>query len=122
MLAAILTPVRLPGQGSKVQKEVHRKMANLGKYESLYIIKANLETEAIQETVERFKALVEQNGTLESIDEWGKRKLAYPIDYMTEGYYVLMTFTAPAEFPAELTRIYNITDNVIRSLTTAKND
>ncbi|MBQ5973745.1 MAG: 30S ribosomal protein S6 [Oscillospiraceae bacterium] len=97
-------------------------MANLGKYESLYIIKANLETEAIQETVERFKALVEQNGTLESIDEWGKRKLAYPIDYMTEGYYVLMTFTAPAEFPAELTRIYNITDNVIRSLTTAKND
>ena len=97
-------------------------MAKLGKYESLYIINATLETEAIQEVVARFKTLVEQNGTVESVDEWGKRKLAYPIDDMNEGYYVLMTFTAPTDFPAELSRVYNITDAVIRSLVIAKND
>ena len=96
-------------------------MAKLGNYESLFIVNATLETEAIQEVVARFKALVEQNGTLESVDEWGKRKLAYPIDDMNEGYYVLMTFSAPTEFPAELSRVYNITDAVIRSLVIAKN-
>ena len=97
-------------------------MAKMGKYESLFIVNATLETEAIQEVVLRFKGLVEQNGTLESVDEWGKRKLAYPIDDMNEGYYVLMTFTAPTDFPAELSRVYNITDAVIRSLVIAKND
>ncbi|MDD6262353.1 MAG: 30S ribosomal protein S6 [Eubacteriales bacterium] len=97
-------------------------MAKMGKYESLFIVNATLETEAIQEVVLRFKTLVEQNGTLESVDEWGKRKLAYPIDDMNEGYYVLMTFTAPTDFPAELSRVYNITDAVIRSLVIAKND
>ena len=97
-------------------------MAKMGKYESLFIVNATLETEAIQEVVLRFKGLVEQNGTLESVDEWGKRKLAYPIDDMNEGYYVLMTFTAPTDFPAELSRVYNITDSVIRSLVIAKND
>lgn len=97
-------------------------MAKMGKYESIFIVNATLETEAIQEVVTRFKTLVEQNGTLESVDEWGKRKLAYPIDDMNEGYYVLLTFTAPTEFPAELSRVYNITDAVIRSLVIAKND
>lgn len=96
-------------------------MAKMGKYESLFIVNATLETEAIQEVVARFKSLVEQNGTFESVDEWGKRKLAYPIDDMNEGYYVLLTFTAPTEFPAELSRVYNITDAVIRSLVIAKN-
>ena len=95
-------------------------MAKMGKYESLFIVNATLETEAIQEVVARFKSLVEQNGTLESVDEWGKRKLAYPIDDMNEGYYVLLTFTAPTEFPAELSRVYNITDGVLRSLIIAK--
>lgn len=105
----------------KSKRRCTRKMAKLGNYESLFIVNATLETEAIQEVVARFKSLVESNGTLESVDEWGKRKLAYPIDDMNEGYYVLMTFSAPTEFPAELSRVYNITDAVIRSLVIAKN-
>ena len=60
------------------------------------------------------------NGTIDSIDEWGKRRLAYEIDYEQEGYYVLVNFTAPHEFPAELDRIYKITEGVIRSLIIAK--
>ena len=97
-------------------------MANVSKYESVFIVNATLEQEAIDNTVNRFKALVEANGTLESVDEWGKRRMAYPIDDMHEGYYVLMTFTAPTDFPAELDRVYNITENVIRSIIIAKKD
>ncbi|MBR6740515.1 MAG: 30S ribosomal protein S6 [Clostridia bacterium] len=97
-------------------------MANVNKYESVFIVNATLEQEAIDNTVNRFKALVEANGTLESVDEWGKRRMAYPIDDMNEGYYVLMTFTAPTDFPAELDRVYNITENVIRSIIIAKKD
>ena len=97
-------------------------MAKTGKYEALFVVNATLETEAIQSVVERFKALVEQNGTLDSVDEWGKRKLAYPINDMNEGYYVLFNFTCPTDFPAELTRIFNITDTVIRSIVTVKLD
>jgi small subunit ribosomal protein S6 len=96
-------------------------MANIGKYESVFIVNANLDPEATAAVVERFKKLVEENGTLESVDEWGKRRLAYPIQDMNEGYYVLMTFTAPTDFPAELDRIYNITDTVIRSLIVTRN-
>lgn len=96
-------------------------MANIGKYESVFIVNANLDPEATAAVVERFKKLVEENGTLESVDEWGKRRLAYPIQDMNEGYYVLMTFTAPTDFPAELDRIYNITDTVIRSMIVTRN-
>jgi small subunit ribosomal protein S6 len=97
-------------------------MANVGKYESIFIVNATLEQEAIENTVARFKTLVEANGTLEAVDVWGARKLAYPIDDMNEGYYVFMTFTAPTDFPAELDRVYNITDAVIRSIIVAKNN
>ena len=62
--------------------------------------------------------LVEGNGTLTSIDEWGKRRLAYPINDLMEGYYVLMTFDAKPEFPAELDRVFKITEGVMRSLIT----
>jgi len=97
-------------------------MANVGKYESIFIVNATLEQEAIENTVARFKALVEANGTLEAVDEWGTRKLAYPINDMNEGYYVLMTFIAPTDFPAELDRVYNITDAIIRSIIVTRND
>ena len=97
-------------------------MANTGKYESVIIINATLEESAIEETVNRVKALIESNGTLESVDEWGKRRLAYPINDMMEGYYVLLNFTAPTEFPAELDRICNINDAIIRSLIIAKDE
>ena len=89
-----------------------------GKYEVLYVIDPTLGEEGIAALVEKFKALVESNGTLTSIDEWGKRRLAYPINDLMEGYYVLMTFDAKPEFPAELDRVFKITEGIMRSLIT----
>ena len=66
------------------------------------------------------KALIEANATVESVDVWGKRRLAYPIDYKTEGYYVLVNFASEAEFITELERIYNITDGVLRTIVIRK--
>ena len=88
------------------------------KYEALYIINAQLGEEETQALVEKFKAMVEAEGTLTEIDEWGKRRLAYEIDDMTEGYYVLMHFDANPDFPAELDRVMKITDGIIRCLIT----
>ena len=65
---------------------------------------------------EKFKALIAENGTIGNVDEWGKRRLAYPIQDEAEGYYVLITFTSDAEFPSELDRVYKITDGVLRTL------
>ena len=89
------------------------------KYELMYIINPNLSEEETAAVVEKFKALVEQNGTLEEMEEMGKRKLAYEINYISEGYYVLMKFTCAPEFPAELDRVYKITEGVMRSLIVA---
>lgn len=90
------------------------------KYELMYIINPNLSEEETAAVVEKFKALVEQNGTLDEMEEMGKRKLAYEINYISEGYYVLVKFTSGPEFPAELTRILGITDGVMRSLVTLR--
>ena len=92
---------------------------NTAKYEVLYIINATLGEDETKEVVEKFKALVEENGTLISIDEWGKRRLAYPINDMPEGYYVLMNVEVKSEFPAELDRVFKITENVLRSIIVA---
>ncbi len=89
------------------------------KYELLYIIDPAKGEEGIAAIVEKFKAMVEAEGTLTSIDEWGKRRLAYPINDLPEGYYVLMTFDAKPELPAELDRVLGITDGVMRSLITS---
>ena len=70
--------------------------------------------------MEKFKTLVEQNATLGEVNEWGKRRLAYPIDYKTEGYYVLTTFSAAPEFPRELERNFNNDENVLRYLVVRK--
>ena len=75
------------------------------KYELMYIINPNLSEEETAAVVEKFKALVEQNGTLEEMEEMGKRKLAYEINYISEGYYVLVKFTSGPDFPAELDRV-----------------
>ena len=90
------------------------------KYEVLYVLNPNLTEEETQGIVEKFKTLIEQNGTIDEMDEWGKRKLAYEINYLTEGYYVLVKFTSGPEFPAELDRVLGITDGVIRSLVTLR--
>ncbi len=89
-----------------------------GNYEVLYIIDADKTEEEIAAIVERFKTLIEQNGTVTEMEEWGKRKLAYLINYKSEGYYVLVKFTSDPAFPAELDRVLKITDGVIRSLIT----
>ena len=88
-------------------------------YEALYIIVPELDEEATKATIEKFKGIVESNaGEVAGVDEWGKRRLAYPIDYKTEGYYVLMSFNSAPEFPAELERNFKINDSVIRYLVT----
>ena len=86
------------------------------KYEVLYVLNPNLSEEETQAVVEKFKTLIEQNGTLDEMEEWGKRKLAYEINYLTEGYYVLVKFTSGPAFPAELDRILGITDGILRRL------
>ena len=91
-------------------------------YEAVMIFKPDLGEEATAALVEKFKSLAEQHGTVAEVDEWGKRHLAYPIDDLTEGYYVLMTFTADAAFPAELDRVLRINDSVMRSLIVCKDE
>ena len=95
---------------------------SIEKYEVLYVLNPNLTEEETQAVVEKFKTLNEQNGTINEMEEWGKRKLAYEINYLSEGYYVLVKFTSGPEFPAELDRILGITDGVIRSLVTLRNE
>ena len=87
-------------------------------YEVVYIMDPALGEEAIAAMIEKFKALVETQGTVAAIDDWGKRRLAYPINDLMEGYYVLMNYESKPEFPAELERVMKITDGVLRYLTT----
>lgn len=89
-------------------------------YETVIIINTKIGEEAVKALVEKFKAMIEENGTLETINEWGKRKLAYAIEDETEGYYVLFDYTSKPEFPAELDRVLKITDGILRSLITVK--
>ncbi|MGI5851659.1 MAG: 30S ribosomal protein S6 [Clostridiales bacterium] len=87
----------------------------MNKYESIYILSPTMEEEAIKAMIERFSNLiVAEGGEVEKIDEWGKRRLAYPIEDFREGYYVLMNFKADPQLPSELERNYKITDEVIR--------
>ena len=87
-------------------------------YETMYIVDSTGSEETTAALVNKFKTLIEQNGNIESFNEWGKRKLAYPINDMTEGYYVLVNYTADPSFVAELERIFNITEGVMRYMTT----
>ena len=97
-------------------------MAKLSEsYEAMVVFSLKKDEDALKALTEKFKNLIEKNGTLtEEVDEWGKRKLAYPINYETEGYYVLYSFTSAPDFPAELNRKLNITDGVLRALVTTK--
>lgn len=89
-------------------------------YELMYVLNPNLSEEETAAIVEKFKTLIESNGTIDELQEMGKRKLAYEINYLTEGYYVLVKFTSDPKFPAELDRVLGITDGVIRSLITLR--
>ena len=93
-------------------------MAKLdSKYEAMVVlsVKTNDE-EQIKALIGKFSDLIKNNGTLEGVDEWGKRKLAYDINYESEGYYVLYNFESKPDFPAELERVISITDGVLRSM------
>ena len=92
----------------------------INKYETIFVLDCALEEEKINGLSEKFQKLIADNGTVESVDVWGKRKLAYPIDFKTEGYYVLVNFASNPEFPKELERIYGITDGVMRTITIRK--
>ncbi|MBR2029107.1 MAG: 30S ribosomal protein S6 [Oscillospiraceae bacterium] len=86
------------------------------KYEAMVVISTKQEEEVIKGLVEKFTSLISENGTLVSVDEWGKKRLAYMINKETEGYYVLYTFEAKPEFPAELSRRLKITEGLLRSM------
>ena len=90
-----------------------------GKYEVLYIIDPAQGEEGIAALVEKFKAMVEAEGTLSNVDEWGKRRMADLVNDLAEGYYVLMNFESKPEFPAELERVMKITDGILRCLVIA---
>jgi small subunit ribosomal protein S6 len=88
------------------------------KYELMAVYSLTKGEDAVKELVEKFKSKIEASATLEDVNEWGKRKLAYPINDEPDGYYALYTFTATPDFPTELERVLNITDGVLRFLVT----
>ena len=85
-------------------------------YETVFVVNSTLGEEGVQAVVDKFVSLIQANAAVDKIDVWGNRKLAYPIEDLTEGYYVLVKFTSDHDFPSELDRIYNITDGILRSL------
>jgi small subunit ribosomal protein S6 len=89
-------------------------------YETLFVLSGNLAEDAYAALKDKFVALINENASDVTVNEWGKRRLAYPINYITEGYYVLATFKSEPNFPKELTRVLGITEGVLRYMTTAK--
>ena len=93
----------------------------MNSYEALYIIKPDVEDEARAALIAKFNEIITADGgEVENVDEWGKRKLAYAINYISEGYYVLVNFKAKSELPAELERNFKINDNVMRYMVIRK--
>lgn len=96
-------------------------MAKLnGTYETMVVYSLKNGEDEAKSLHEKFKAMIEANGTIDSVTEWGKRKLAYEINFQNEGYYVIYNFTCTPDFPAELDRVFKITEGVMRSLITAQ--
>lgn len=85
-------------------------------YETLFIVDPGVGEETIKATVDKFTALIAANGTIEEVNEWGKRRLAYPINDIPEGYYTVVTFKSEPEFPNELERLFGIDERIMRSI------
>ena len=85
-------------------------------YETLFVIDPDLTEEATRALIEKFTSLIAANGEVESVDEWGKKKLAYLINDKSEGYYVLVNFKSEGTLPSELERIFGITEGILRSI------
>ena len=94
----------------------------MAKYETMLVTTATLDEESTVALVGKFKSLIEANGTIDSVEDWGKRRLAYPINDENDGVYTLINFTSGPDFPAELDRVYKITDGVLRSMIVAKEE
>ena len=88
----------------------------LNSYETLFVVSCANGEEAAKATVVKFTAMISENGTIENVDEWGKRRLAYPINDENDGYYVLVNFKSAGEFPAELERLFGINESILRSI------
>jgi small subunit ribosomal protein S6 len=96
-------------------------MAKLtGSYEAIIVVSIKNGEEQAKSLVEKFSNLISENGTLENVNEWGKRRLAYPINYEADAYYAVYTFTSKPEFPTELNRVMGITEGVLRSIIVSK--
>ena len=89
-------------------------------YETLFAVNGTLAEDECKALVEKFVNLIKDNATDVDVNEWGKRRFAYPINYVTEGYYVLVTFKSNPEFPLELERQFGITEGIYRYMTTTK--
>ena len=89
-------------------------------YETLFVVSGNLAEDGYAALKDKFVTLISDNGSDVTVNEWGKRRLAYPINYITEGYYVLVNFKSEPNFPRELTRVFGITEGIIRYMTVAK--
>lgn len=85
-------------------------------YETVFVVDLQKGEEEVKNLVEKFTKLISDNGEIGEVEEWGKRRLAYPINDLNEGYYVLVKFSAPANFIAELERIFGITEGIMRSI------
>ena len=92
----------------------------IGSYETLFVVSGNLAEDGYAAMKDNFVTLITDNATDVTVNEWGKRRLAYPINYITEGYYVLVNFKSEPEFPRELTRVFGITEGIIRYMIVAK--
>lgn len=88
----------------------------LNSYESLFIVDLTNGEEAAKATVNKFTSLIAENGEIVDIADWGKRRLAYPINDMNDGYFTVVTFKADGSFPAELERLFNIDESIMRSI------
>ncbi|MCT4565578.1 MAG: 30S ribosomal protein S6 [Maledivibacter sp.] len=84
------------------------------KYEAMFILRPDLEEEKRNELIEKFKTIISNDGEVEEFNEWGLKKLAYEINKLKEGYYVLANFKANTDLPKELERNFRISDDVIR--------
>ena len=89
-------------------------------YETLFAVNGNLGEEDCKALVEKFVNLINDNASDVDVNEWGKRRFAYPINYVTEGYYVLVNFKSEPSFPLELERVFGITEGILRYMTTTK--
>ncbi len=94
----------------------------MNSYETLFIVNPNLSEEETKSAVDKFVGIIGEQGTVSDVAEWGKRKLAYPINDLNEGYYVLVNFEADPALPAELERRFGIDENILRSIVVRHTD